>query len=180
MQTEEKKINSETVFSGKVLTVKKDDILLPDGKTGYREYCVHNGAVAVIPVEKDGTVYTVRQYRYACGRDFLEIPAGKYDYIGEPSIKAAARELKEETGLTAKNLIFIGNYISSPAILTEKIALYLATDLTLGETDFDDDEFINIEKYPLKTLVEMVLNGEIEDGKTQVAVLKASKILSVK
>lgn len=176
----ESKINSETVFSGKVLTVKKDDILLPDGNTGYREYCVHNGAVAVIPVAKDGTVYMVKQYRYACGREFLEIPAGKYDYVGEPPLAAAARELKEETGLTAKNLTFIGNYISSPAILTEKIAMYLATDLTDGETDFDDDEFINIEKYPLSALVEMVMNGEIEDGKTQVAVLKASKILCSK
>lgn len=174
----ETKINSETIFAGKVLTVKKDDIRLPDGNKGYREYCEHNGAVAVIPVDKDGTVYMVRQYRYACGRDFLEVPAGKYDYIGEPPIKAAARELKEETGLTAKNMVFIGNYISSPAILTEKIALFMATDLTVGETDFDDDEFINIEKYPLNKLVDMVIGGEIEDGKTIAAVLKANKILS--
>lgn len=174
----ETKINSETIFAGKVLTVKKDDIRLPDGNKGYREYCEHNGAVAVIPIDKDGTVYMVRQYRYACGRDFLEVPAGKYDYIGEPPIKAAARELKEETGLTAKNMVFIGNYISSPAILTEKIALFMATDLTVGETDFDDDEFINIEKYPLNKLVDMVIGGEIEDGKTISAVLKANKILS--
>ncbi len=173
----ETKINSETIFAGKVLTVKKDDIRLPDGNKGYREYCEHNGAVAVIPIDKDGTVYMVRQYRYACGRDFLEVPAGKYDYIGEPPIKAAARELKEETGLTAKNMVFIGNYISSPAILTEKIALFMATDLTVGETDFDDDEFINIEKYPLNKLVDMVIGGEIEDGKTISAVLKANKIL---
>lgn len=174
----ETKINSETIFAGKVLTVKKDDIRLPDGNKGYREYCEHNGAVAVIPIDKNGTVYMVRQYRYACGRDFLEVPAGKYDYIGEPPIKAAARELKEETGLTAKNMVFIGNYISSPAILTEKIALFMATDLTVGETDFDDDEFINIEKYPLNKLVDMVIGGEIEDGKTISAVLKANKILS--
>ena len=174
----ETKINSETIFAGKVLTVKKDDIRLPDGNKGYREYCEHNGAVAVIPIDKDGTVYMVRQYRYACGRDFLEVPAGKYDYIGEPPIKAAARELKEETGLTAKNMVFIGNYISTPAILTEKIALFMATDLTVGETDFDDDEFINIEKYPLNKLDDMVIGGEIEDGKTISAVLKANKILS--
>lgn len=165
--------SSELIFDGKVLHVYKDIINLPDGKQSMREYCKHNGAVAVVPLTKDGEVVCVRQYRYALDRVTLEIPAGKFDYIGEDHREAALRELREETGYTPGKLTEIGPLATSPALLTEIIYMYLAEDMTEGETDPDDDEFLEIVKIPLDEMVDMILRGEIQDAKTQAAVLKA-------
>ena len=173
----EKKIASTQVFDGKVLDVRKDDVVLPDGKTAFREYCKHIGAVCVLPLTEDNEVVCVRQYRYAHSRVMLEIPAGKLDSHGEDFIEATLRELREETGATCQSLEFIGDIIPSPAILTEVIHMYLARGLSFGDTDFDDDEFIEIVKIPIKKLVDMIMNGEIRDAKTQTAVLKVYYIL---
>ena len=164
--------SSELIFDGKVLHVYKDAINLPDGKKSTREYCKHNGAVAVVPLTREGEVVCVRQYRYALGRVTLEIPAGKFDYIGEDHRDAALRELREETGYTPGKLIDIGPLSTSPALLTEIIYLYLAEDMTEGETDPDDDEFLEIVRIPLEEMVDMILRGEIQDAKTQAAVIK--------
>ncbi len=169
---EETQAASELMFDGKVLHVYKDIINLPDGKKGMREYCKHNGAVAVVPLTDDGCVVCVRQYRYALGRVTLEIPAGKFDYIGEDHREAALRELREETGYTTDCLTPIGNLATSPALLTEIIYMYLAEHLTPGELDPDEDEFLELVEIPLEELKDMVLSGEIEDAKTQAAVLK--------
>lgn len=173
----EKSLKSERIFEGKVLDVRRDEILLPDGNKAFREYCKHIGAVCVLPLTENNEVVCVRQYRYAHSKVMLEIPAGKLDSHSEDFIEATLRELREETGATCESLEFIGDIIPSPAILTEVIHMYLARGLSFGETDFDDDEFIEIVKIPIEELVEMIMNGEIRDAKTQTAVLKAYYIL---
>ena len=175
---EEKQISSKLIFDGKVIHLHLDDILLPNGNIGFREYCTHNGAVCVIPITSDGDVICVRQYRYAVGKALLEIPAGKLDSIDEIPEDAVRRELREETGAISGRLTYLGLYYGSPALINEKIYMYLAEDLTFGDCEPDDDEFLEIIKLPLSELVEMVLRGEIEDGKTQSAVLRANAIIS--
>ena len=170
---EEKTISTKTIFDGKVIHLHLDDIRLPDGNVGFREYCTHNGAVCVIPITSDNEVICVRQYRYAIRKPLLEIPAGKLDTKDENPDKAVRRELREETGARSDNSTFLGLYYGSPALINEKIYMYMAQDLSFGETDLDDDEFLEVIKIPLEKMVEMVLSGEIEDGKTQSAVLRA-------
>ena len=169
---EETTATSELIFDGRVLHVYRDEINIPNGGKSVREYCRHNGAVAVVPLTDDGCVVCVRQYRYALGRVVLEIPAGKFDYIGEDHEEAALRELREETGYTTEHLIPIGALATSPALLTEIIYLYLAEHMTAGEVDPDEDEFLELVEIPLEELVDMILRGEVEDAKTQAAVLK--------
>ncbi|MBO7274544.1 MAG: NUDIX hydrolase [Clostridia bacterium] len=168
---------SKSVFEGKILHVFVDDINLPNGGKGFREYIKHIGAVAVLPLTDDGNVICVRQYRYAVGEVTVEIPAGKLDAPDEDPREAALRELREETGARCKELTYLGTYLASPAILDEKINLYLARGLDFGETDPDDDEFIDVVQIPLAEMVERVMKGEILDGKTQLAILKVNELL---
>ena len=174
---EEKCLSSELVFDGKVMRVFRDVISLPDGSEGFREYAKHVGAVAVLPLTDEGDVICVRQYRYAHGCMLTEIPAGKLDSPDEDHIEAALRELREETGARCQTLTHLGLYRATVAILDEKIDLYLAEGLTFGDTDLDDDEFLEVERIPLEKMLEMVMSGKITDGKTQVAVLKTCEIL---
>ena len=164
--------SSELIFDGKVLHLYRDEINLPDGGKSFREYCKHNGAVCVVPLTREGEVICIRQYRYALDRVTLEIPAGKFDYIGEDHREAALRELREETGYTTETLVDIGPLATSPALLTEIIYCYLAEDMTPGDCDPDPDEFLEMVKIPLCELVDMILSGEVQDAKTQAAVLK--------
>ncbi len=176
---EEKQISREEIYDGAVLHVVKDTILLPNGNTSIREFCLHKGAVAVIPVDENNIVTMVRQFRYAHHREFLEIPAGKLDSIDEIPLEAAKRELREETGAVAEKYTDLGILDTTPALIDEKIQIYMAEGLTFGETDPDDDEFLEIVRYPLAELVEMVMSGNIRDGKTQIAILKAAKIKGI-
>jgi ADP-ribose pyrophosphatase len=171
---EEKQKASELIFDGKVLHLYRDEIYLPDGREAFREFCRHIGAVCVVPVTDEGEIICVRQYRYAVARTMLEIPAGKLDSKDEDPKDAVLRELREETGATCKKLTYMGKYYSSPAILDECIHMFLAEGLEFGDTDFDDDEFIEIVKIPVDELVGMIMRGEIYDGKTQAAVLRAA------
>ena len=164
--------SSELIFDGKVLHLYRDIINLPNGQQGMREYCKHGGAVAVVPLTREGEVVCVRQYRYALGQVTLEIPAGKFDYIGEDHAEAALRELREETGYIPAKLTDIGPLATSPALLSEIIYVFLAEDMTEGEWDPDEDECLEMVKIPLDELVGMILRGEVEDAKTQAAVLK--------
>ena len=178
-QFEEKQLEREEIYDGAVLHVVKDKILLPDGNTSFREFCLHKGAVAVIPITENNEAILVRQFRYAHHREFLEIPAGKFDFIGEEPLSAAKRELEEETGATAENYVSLGVLDTTPALIDEKIHMYMATGLTYGEMHLDEDEFLSVHKIPMSELVEMVMNGEIRDGKTQIAILKAARILGI-
>ena len=164
--------SSQLIYDGKVLHLYKDIIGLPNGGESMREYCKHGGAVCVVPLTKSGEVVCVRQYRYALQRVTLEIPAGKLDSPTEDHLEAALRELREETGYTPGRIIPIGDLATSPALLTEIIYMYLAEDLTEGETDPDEDEFIEFVKIPLGEMVDMIIRGDIQDAKTQAAVLK--------
>lgn len=176
----EKRLDGRTVFQGKVLDLTIDRVELPNGKAATREVVLHRGAVAVLPLLASGEVLVEEQYRYAHDRILLEIPAGKLEADDTEPLAAAHRELAEETGYRAGKMLSLGEYIPSPAILSERIWLYLATDLSLGEQKLDEDEFLTVRKMPLETLVDAVLRGEILDGKTQTAVLRAYLMLQRK
>lgn len=174
---EEKMVSSKNVFNGVLLNVNFDEISLPDGRKATREYITHIGAVCVIPITDDGKVIIERQYRYPIGQLVTEIPAGKLDFSDEDRLEAAKRELREETGYTADNWRDIGLFYPAPAYSDEKITMFLATGLHKGETELDEDEFIEVDAVPLKELVSDVLSGKITDAKTQLAILKANALL---
>lgn len=169
-------ISRESIFEGKVLHVVRDRVRLPNGGEAIRELCLHVGAVAVLPLYPDGTVLMERQFRYPHRRVFLEIPAGKLEHAAEDPLAAAARELREETGAVAERYTDLGWLDTTPAIIDERIRLYLAEGLTLGERQLDEDEFLTVERVPLARLLDMVMAGEIRDAKTQIAVLKVARL----
>ena len=173
----EKQIKRDIIYEGKILNVVCDTVTLPDGKEATREVCLHIGAVAIIPLLSDGCVLMERQYRYPHSRVLLEIPAGKLNSTDEDPLEAAKRELREETGAIAKKYTDLGEMIPSPAILGEKIRMYLAEDISFTDRNLDDDEFLEVERIPLNDLYKMVMSGEIKDAKTQIAVLKVWNLI---
>lgn len=173
----EQKTGSQEIFDGAIVHLFKDTVRLPNGNAATREVIRHIGAVAVIPVDADGRVIVEKQFRYPLNRVVTEIPAGKLDSFTEDRLSAAQRELREETGYTAAEWIFLGDYYPTPAYCDEKITLYLARGLAQGQRQLDEDEFLNFEAVPLAQLVEDVMAGRITDGKTQVAILKAARYL---
>jgi ADP-ribose pyrophosphatase len=164
-------VSSEEIYKGKIVHLFRDTVRLPDGKIAVREVMRHPGAVAVVPVDEAGGVILVRQYRYPFSEALLEIPAGKLD-AGEKPERCARRELEEETGLTAERSTPLGLYYPSVAVLDERIHLFLARGLTQKNSHPDEDEFLRVERLPLETLVQFILDGSVPDGKTQAAVLK--------
>lgn len=176
MDLTEKTLESSTIFQGKIMTVLLDTALLPNGRTASREVCLHPGGVAVLPLKADGTVRLVRQYRYPLHQLLLELPAGKLDQ-GEEHRPAAIRELSEETGLEAGELIYLGKIYASPGFCDEELHMYLARDLKQAQSHPDEDEFLDVVDMPFDQLVEQVMSGEISDAKTVAAVLKTKLFL---
>ena len=176
MNLEEKQLSFEYKFEGKIIKLRVDQALLPNGATATREVVEHNGGICVVPLTDKNEVLMVEQYRYPYSEVVLEIPAGKRDGDEEP-LEGGKRELKEETGATAQNYTFLGELYPTPGYCGEIIYMYLATGLSYGETDPDEDEFLNLKKIPLETAVEMIMNGEIKDAKTQAAILKVERML---
>ncbi len=173
----ETKTGRTKIFDGVILHVVRDDITLPNGAPATREMILHNGAVCVVALTEKNEIIMERQFRYPFDDVLWEIPAGKLNDGETDPLEAIKRELREETGYTANNYRFIGTYYPSPAILGEKIYMYLATGLHEGERQLDDDEFLEVEKIPFDTVIKMILENEIPDGKTQAAVLKVKALL---
>lgn len=167
----EKQISTQKIYEGKIITVRKDTALLPNGKTAIREIVEHNGGICIAPLTENDELIFVKQFRYPYGEILLELPAGKRDNDEEP-LEGAKRELKEETGATANKIVSLGQLYPTVAYCDEIIWLYLATGLKFGEQKLDEDEFLSVTKIPLDTAAEMVLNDEIKDSKTQIAILK--------
>lgn len=167
MELFEKTLSSENIYDGKVVKLKKDEIELPNGEKSFREVITHPGGACVLAVE-NGFIYFVKQFRYPYGKVLLEIPAGKLNF-GENPETCAIRELEEETGLVAKSVTLLHSIYPTPAYTSEIIYIYLANGLEKGKVNLDDDEFLNVEKISLDTAKKMLLNGEIHDSKTIIA-----------
>ena len=178
MELVEKTLSGQTVFEGKIITVKVDKALLPNGAEASREVVEHPGGVCILALEEDGTVPLVRQFRYPLGDVMLELPAGKLEYGEEPR-PAAIRELGEEVGLEPGELTELGHIYVSPGFCTEKLHMYLARKVTHVPVHPDEDEFLDIIHMSFGELVERVMSGEITDGKTVATVLKTKVLLGL-
>ena len=170
MEHTEKTINEKTVYEGKVINLKLLDNELEDGNIGLREIVEHPGGVCVIGVDENKDVLMVKQYRVPFGKMLLEAPAGKLDK-NEDILSAAKREFTEETGYIAKKLTYMGEFYPSVGFLTEKIHIYIGEDLEKRVQKLDDDEFLDVEKYNVDALYNMVLKNEIKDAKTVIAIM---------
>ncbi len=174
MELTEKTLNKKYVFNGKIINVRCDEALLPDGKTAAREVVEHRGGVCVLPLTDKNEILMVRQFRYPYMEELLEIPAGKRDSLEEEPLECGKRELREETGALSDRFVFLGKFYPTPGYTNEVIYIYYADNLSYGETNPDDDEFLDVVKIPFDKAMEMVLSGEIKDGKTQSAILKTA------
>lgn len=174
---EEKRISSERIYEGAILNVRKDTVTAVKGQA-YREIIEHNGAVAMVALTEDKNVVMVEQYRYACGRKVLEIPAGKIDRGETDPVKAALRELREETGYTAGKVIYLGDINPSVAYSEEVIHIYAMTELAPGQQELDEDEAVDIVEYPFDEAYKMAAKGELVDAKTIAGLMMAKEQLS--
>jgi len=172
MELWEKQISSQEIFDGRVIHVVFDRVALPDGGESTREVAYHPDGVAVLAVTDEEEILLVRQYRYPIRRAILEIPAGKMEKDETDPLACGMRELTEETGAAAASFVPFGSALVSPGFCDETIHLYKAEGLTFGDQHLDEDEFLNVEKAPFEKAYEMVMSGEINDGKTVIAILR--------
>ena len=163
-------VRSETVFSGKVFSVRKDQIRLPDGKVLGLDLVEHKGAVTVIPLDVQDQIWFINQYRHPAGQVLLELPAGVMDE-GENPAQSAQRELREEIGMAAEQLTLVGEFFLAPGYSTEYMHVYLATGLYVAPLRPDEGEFIEIEKVPASQVSALAAGGRIRDAKSLAALL---------
>lgn len=173
MYQNEKTLSSELIFEGKVVKLYKDKVELDNGYKAGREWIKHPGGVCVVALDEEENVYFVEQFRYPFHTALMEIPAGKLEF-GEDHRECGIRELKEEIGATAESFEYLGCLYPTVAYDTEIIHMYLARGLSFGEQHLDEGEFLNVTKIPLSKAFEMVMNNELKDSKTQLAILKAA------
>jgi ADP-ribose pyrophosphatase len=169
-------LKSETVYAGRAFAIRRDTLRLPDGRENSFDIVVHIGSVIILPLDSKGQLLFVRQYRHAAGLELLELPAGTLD-PGESPGTCAAREVREETGMAAGKLDHLGGFYLAPGYSTEYMHVYLATGLRHDPLNPDDDEFLSVEKYPLKEALAMFERGEIQDAKSIAAILLARKLM---
>tara|TARA_B100002051_G_scaffold212329_1_gene204034 strand:+ start:348 stop:887 length:540 start_codon:yes stop_codon:yes gene_type:complete len=172
----EKTNSSEIVFQGKLLDVRRDKVILPNGEDAIREWINHPGAVCCIPILPNGKIGLIRQYRYSVKKVMIELPAGKLDMEETPD-ECAFRELEEEIGYKAKKLTFLTNIHPAIGFANEKMWLYLAEDLKKTKQKLDLDEFLEIIPTNIGDALEMVWNGAITDVKTIIGLIWADKVL---
>ena len=177
MELTEKTLNEEYIYKGRIIKVRRDEVELPNGHKSMREVVEHSGGVCVLPLTDRVEVIFVRQFRYPYKEVILEIPAGKRDHGEESPLECGKRELAEETGAKADKYTSLGELYPSPGYCGEVIYMFLATGLTFGDTNPDEDEFLNVEKIPFDKALDMVLSDEIKDSKTQCALMKAAILL---
>ena len=178
MELKEKTLSSTKLFDGKIVKLKLDEIELPNGNHASREVVNHPGGVAVVALTDKNEVLFVRQYRYPYGEIVLELPAGKLEKGCSP-LENGKRELLEETGAVGYNYVSLGASYSSPGFCDETVYMYMCRIEKFNSQHLDEDEFLNVERIPLDKAVEMILNNQVFDGKTQTAVLKAAMLLGI-
>ncbi len=176
---EESQIATKTVYEGRLLHVKEDQVVLPNGKHASREYIVHPGAVVILPLFDNGDVLLERQYRYPLRREFIEFPAGKID-PGEDVLACGQRELLEETGYLAKDWQYVTTIYPCIGYSDEKLVYYMAKGLGFSKLQPDEDEFLEIFQLPFGTAMDMVKSGEINEVKTVIGLFWLEKIISGK
>ena len=169
-------IKSETLLQGRAFKIRRDLLKTPDGRETKFDIIEHGGSVVIIPVDTDGNLLFVRQYRHAASMDLLELPAGTRDG-NEPYEECAAREIREETGMEAGKLQKVGEFYLAPGYSTEFMGVFIATDLKHNPLDADDDEFLSVEKMSVKEALEMAMRGEMPDAKSLAALLLAKPYL---
>lgn len=161
-------ISSEVLLQGRAFKIRRDTLKTPDGRETKFEIIDHGGSVVIVPLDADGNILFVRQYRHATGGDLLELPAGTRDNE-EPFEECAAREIREETGMEAGQLTRVGDFYLAPGYSSEFMAVFLATDLKHNPLKADDDEFLQVEKIPVNRASEMFERGEMLDAKSLAA-----------
>lgn len=169
-------IKSEMILEGRAFKIRRDYLRTPNGRETRLEIIEHGGSVVLIPIDNDGNVLFVRQYRHAAGNDLLELPAGTRDG-DEPFEECAAREIREETGMEAGKLQKVGEFYLAPGYSSEFMAVYLATDLKENALDADEDEFLDVEKIPLEKVLQIAERGDLPDAKSLAALLLAKRYL---
>ena len=179
MSEQIKRLKRELKFKGKIIDFYQDTMEINGDHTVIWDFIKHKGAAAVVPVTEEGKILMVRQYRNALDRYTLEIPAGALDAEDEPGRECASRELEEETGYRSENLEWLITLRTTVAFCNERIEVYVAKDLIPSKQHLDEDEFLNVERIPFSEMVHRVMDGEIEDGKTIAAVLKAKVLLDL-
>lgn len=169
-------IESEILLQGRAFKIRRDTLKTPDGRQTKLDIVDHGGSVVILPIDNENNLLFVRQYRHAAGGDLLELPAGTRDEE-EPYETCAAREIREETGMEAGTLQKVGAFYLAPGYSTEFMAVFLATGLKENPLQADDDEFLAVEKIPLKKAIEMAEHGEVPDAKSLAALLLARPYL---
>ena len=159
------------IYKGRILSLYNDEVTLADGSESMREYIHHNGGSSVLAVDKEGYIYLVEQFRYPYREMILEIPAGKLDK-GESAYDCAIRELKEEVGLIAGELVDLGVIYPTPGYTDEPLHIFLATAFEIGENCLDEHELLNVKRIKFDDALQMVERNEIRDSKTVIAILR--------
>ncbi len=172
----ERTTKSERIFEGQIINLRVDIVKLPNGNISTREVVEHPGGVGIIPITDEQEVIMVRQFRKPLETVTLEIPAGKLSY-GEDPYVCGVRELEEETGYKAKRVESLGSIYTSPGFANEILHLYMATDLYKGVFNPDEDEFVETEVITLEKLVEMIMQGEVQDAKSIIAILRVWQMI---
>jgi len=170
-------LRSENTYDGRAFSVRRDHLLTPSGNIVKYDIIEHIGSVSIVPVDEDGQMYFVRQYRHAAEVDLLELPAGTLEK-GEPPEVAAAREIREEIGMAAQTLKEIGSFYLAPGYSTELMHVFLASGLTHDPLDPDQDEYLSVEKLSVADALRMAESGQMQDAKSLAALLLAKPYLT--